>query len=93
MEYANESPEYLIIHQAYFMEKFGFNILELNKRKMNKIAKIMERGKIKTDNEFRLLNGYVDELCQTSGAPDLIDQLNKLLLDYEEQAATKRKNC
>ena len=65
------------------MDKYGINILDLDKKKQNKIAKILERGKIKTDNEFRMINEHVDELCQIDGNQEMIDKLNILLADYE----------
>jgi hypothetical protein len=76
-------PDFLIENQQYFMDKYGINILDLDKKKQNKIAKILERGKIKTDNEFRMINEHVDELCQIDGNQEMIDKLNILLADYE----------
>ena len=76
-------PDFLIENQQYFMDKYGINILNLDKKKQNKIAKILERGKIKTDNEFRMINEHVDELCQIDGNQEMIDKLNILLADYE----------
>ena len=63
--------------------------LDLDKKKQNKIAKILERGKIKTDDEFRMIYEHVDELCQTDGDSAMIEKLNVLLRDYEELAEAK----
>ena len=82
-------PDFLIENQQYFMDTYGVNILDLDKKKQNKIAKILEKGKIKTDNEFRMINEYVDELCQSDGNQEMIDKLNILLADYEDFVASK----
>lgn len=82
-------PNFLIENQQYFMDTYGVNILELDKKKQNKIAKILERGKIKTDNEFRMISEYVDELCQYDSNQEMIDKLNILLADYEVLVASK----
>ena len=82
-------PDFLIENQQYFMDTYGVNILDLDKKKQNKIAKILERGKIKTDNEFRRILEHVDGLCQTDGNSDMIEKLNVLLRDYEELAEAK----
>lgn len=50
-----------------------------------KIYKITKRGKIINDDEFRLINEKVDELCQTEPESQEIGKLNKLLLVYEEK--------
>jgi hypothetical protein len=38
-----------------------------------------------------MVNEYIDELCQTDNDANknMIDKLNKLLLDYEEAAAER----
>ena len=46
------------------------------------IEKIIARGKIVNDDEFRLLDNYVDQLCQTSEDNDAIEVINSLLLSY-----------
>lgn len=86
---AFDYPDFLIENQQYFMDTYGVNILDLDKKKQNKIAKILEKGKIKTDNEFRMINEYVDELCQSDGNQEMIDKLNILLADYEDFVASK----
>lgn len=88
---ALDYPDFLIENQKYFMDEYGVNILELDKKKQDRIARILERGKIKTDNDFRLIYEYVDELCQTEGNSELIDKLNALLLDYEKLVEIRLK--
>lgn len=49
---------------------------------IKEIEKIIARGKIVNDDEFRLLDNYVDQLCQTSEDNDVIEVINSLLLSY-----------
>ena len=71
------------------METYNVNILDFYTKKQNRIDKIIERGKINTDNEFRLISEHVDVLCQTDNNPELIGKFNILLLDYEKRAEAK----
>lgn len=80
---------FLAENRQYFLDTYGIDLMELNKKKLEKIAKILERGKIKTDNEFRMIEEHVSELCQTDGNQEMIDKLNGLLLDYEKLAEEK----
>jgi hypothetical protein len=50
---------------------------------IKEIEKIIARGKILNDDEFRLLDNHVDNLCQTSeNNNDAIEVINSLLLSY-----------
>lgn len=80
---------FLAENRQYFLDTYGIDLMELNKKKLEKIAKILERGRIKTDNEFRMIEEHVSELCQTDGNQEMIDKLNVLLLDYEKLAEEK----
>ena len=77
---------FLAANRQYFLDTYGVELRELDKKKLEKIAKISERGKIKTDNEFRMIEEHVSELCQMDGNQEMIDKLNVLLLDYEKLA-------
>ncbi len=48
------------------------------------ISKIIKRGKINNDDEFRMINEKVNEICQTSPKSSELDKLNQLLLKYEQ---------
>ena len=81
--------DFLIANRQYFLDTYGVDLMELDKKRLEKIAKISERGKIKTDNEFRMIEEHVSELCQMDGNQEMIDKLNVLLLDYEKLAEEK----
>ena len=81
--------DFLIANRQYFLDTYGIDLMELDKKRLEKIAKISERGKIKTDNEFRMIEEHVSELCEMDGNQEMIDKLNVLLLDYEKLAEEK----
>ena len=64
-------------------------MLDLDKKRRDKIAKIAESGKIKTDSQFRLIEEYVSDLCQMNGEDEMIERLNALLIDYHQRVAAR----
>ena len=69
----------------YLQEKTGYDI-DIFKPYFDRINKIIEKGKITSDNQFYDLNIMVDQLCQTKPVDnEKIEKLNKLLLDYERR--------
>jgi hypothetical protein len=60
--------------------KFGENIKQ---DKDNEIKKILKRGKINNDDEFRMIDEKVNEICQISSKLSELEKLNHLLLMYE----------
>jgi len=67
---------------AILNEKFGMG-LEFDSKKI--IAAIIKRGKIRNDDEYRLIDEQVNELCQTNRQSHEIELLNKLLLDFDNK--------
>ncbi|MEZ5016428.1 MAG: hypothetical protein R2800_05195 [Flavipsychrobacter sp.] len=67
---------------AILKEQYNVNIHDISNAK--KAKRILKRGTIKNDTEFRLVNDLVDELCQSDGDPTLIEQYNQLLFTYEK---------
>lgn len=64
--------------------KFGKD-LNTNSRNISKqISIIIKKGKINNDDEFRMINERVNEICRTDSKSIEIDKLNKLLLTYEQ---------
>ena len=62
--------------------KFGETISQIEKEK--EIIKIIKRGKINNDDEFKMIDEKVNEICQTSPKSSELDKLNHLLLKYEK---------
>ena len=70
---------------TYLRNKTGLDI-DIFQDYFERINKVIECGKITTDNQFYDVRKMVDYLCQT----DPVDQrqieiLNKLLIDYEQK--------
>jgi hypothetical protein len=64
-------------------EKFGEDLSDNMRKDLVKIGKIRHRGKIRTEDEFRLVQGRVDEIWQDATKKDEMDALNQLLNDFE----------
>lgn len=57
-----------------------------------RVDRIIEKGKITSDNQFYDINIMVDQLCQTEPVDNKkIDILNKLLSDYEQRKTKNKK--
>jgi uncharacterized protein YcbK (DUF882 family) len=75
----------------YLQEKTKYDI-DIFKSYFQRVDKVIEKGKITTDNQFYDLNIMVDQLCQ--GEPvnnEKIEKINRLLRDYEERKSKKIK--
>ena len=91
MPYANMN--FISANRQYFLDTYGFDLLDLDKKRRDKISKIVDSGKIKTDSQYRLLSEFVDELCQIDGDKAQIDKINALLIDYHQRVAARMKKC
>ena len=80
---------FLMPNRQYFLDTYGVDLLDLDKKRRDKIAKIAESGKIKTDSQFRLIEEYVSDLCQMNGEDEMIERLNALLIDYHQRVAAR----
>lgn len=67
----------------YLQDKTKYDI-NIFKSYFQRIEKVIEKGKITTDNQFYDVNTMVDQLCQVEPVDKKkIEILNKLLADYE----------
>jgi hypothetical protein len=70
---------------TYLKNKTGLDI-DIFQDYFERINKLIERGKITTDNQFYDVRNMVDHLCQTDPVDHKqIEILNKLLIDYEQK--------
>lgn len=75
----------------YLKEKTKYDI-DIFKTYFQRVDKIIEKGKITTDNQFYNINMMVDQLCQTEPVDsEKIDILNRLLGDYEQRKSRNLK--
>lgn len=74
----------------YLQEKTNIDI-DIFKSYFQRIDKIIEKGKITTDNQFYDLNILVDQLCQTEPIDtNRIENLNRILREYEQKKSRKK---
>jgi hypothetical protein len=75
----------------YLRDKTKYDI-DIFKSYFQRIDKIIEKGKITSDNQFYDVNIMVDQLCQTEPVDEeRIEVLNNLLGDYEQRKLRKTK--
>ncbi len=73
----------------YLQEKTNYDI-DIFKSYFQHVDKIIEKGKITTDNQFYAINIMVDQLCQTEPVDnEKIEILNRLLSEYEQRKTRK----
>ena len=73
----------------YLQNKTKYDI-DIFKSYFQRIDKVIEKGKITTDNQFYDINKMVDQLCQTEPVDnEKIGILNKLLSEYEQRKTRK----
>lgn len=73
----------------YLQDKTKYDI-DIFKSYFQRIDKVIEKGKITTDNQFYDINMMVDQLCQTEPVDnEKIGILNRLLSEYEQRKTRK----
>ena len=60
--------------------KFGYNL----SKPSNKLTAIIQRGKINSEDEYRLLLNRIDEIYENETNTKELETLNKLLADYHK---------
>ena len=75
----------------YLQDKTKYDI-DIFQSFFNRIEKIIEKGKITTDNQFYDIKIMVDQLCQSEPVDnDKIEILNTLLRGYENKRSKDKK--
>ena len=74
----------------YLQDKTEYDI-DIFKSYFQRVDKVIENGKITTDNQFYDISKMADQLCQTEPDNEKIEKLNRLLGDYEERKSRKKK--
>jgi hypothetical protein len=64
-------------------EKFGKDLQACSKQNLLKIKKIIKRGNISNEREFRVVHNRVNEIYQDSTKKEEIEILNNLLSKFE----------
>ena len=68
---------------AILREKFGTDLNEQNNKNYKKIKRVIQRGQIKTDEEYYLLKERIDEIYDDESKREEVEELETLLLNYE----------
>jgi len=75
----------------YLQDKTKYDI-DIFKSYFQRVDKVIEKGKITTDNQFYDINVMVDQLCQTEPVDnEKIEILNKLLSEYEQRTSRQTR--
>lgn len=83
------SPHQLNELNRILRAKFGFDLNGAHDEFLAKINRIVQRGYLKNDDEFRLLYSRVDEIYADDSKKEEVEILEKLMGDYEESKAAK----
>ncbi|MCQ2320438.1 MAG: hypothetical protein MJZ91_03785 [Bacteroidales bacterium] len=75
---------------AILREKFGEDLVHNRQKDLAKIKRIIKRGKINNEDEFRLLKGRIDELLEEEKVEEA-QLLDKLMFEFEESLRPKDK--
>jgi len=65
-------------------EKFGEDTNKVDLKRIEKINKIVKRGKINNKNEYELLLQRVEEIYSDDSKNEEVTELNKLLADFHK---------
>lgn len=75
----------------YLQDKTKYEI-DIFKSYFQRVVKVIEKGKITSDNQFYDINIMLDLLCQTEPVDnEKIEILNKLIGDYEQRQSRKTR--
>jgi hypothetical protein len=75
----------------YLQDKTEYDI-DIFKSYFQRVDKIIEKGKITTDNQFYDINTMVDQLCQVEPVDNTkIEKLKRLLSEYEQRKSGTTK--
>jgi hypothetical protein len=74
-----------VMLEEYVLEKTGVT-LGMMERQKQKLRKIMERGKLKNENEYHMIMDQINLLSQLKNCDNkLISELNTLIIDFEKK--------
>jgi hypothetical protein len=77
------------VHER-LLAKVGHGLYEVDLARNKRLASILKRGRIATDNEFRLLMARVDEIYEDEGKQAEVNRINELLSEYEDRKQQKQ---
>lgn len=85
-----DDPDYPILN-ARLLAACGKGLDDLYKKRWERIAKIKERGKLRSDGEFYLIKEHIDYLINMEAPDEDVKLFDGMLFDYEERARKRRE--
>jgi hypothetical protein len=79
-------PELVQQLDAQLRAKFGKGLREVSASEAKVIQKILKKGKIETEEEYRLLSSRVDEIHADPSKRNELEKINALLADHDNPA-------
>ncbi len=76
------SGKQLIELNKILHEKFGKSLIDEEKETLKKIDRIIKRGRVNNDEEYYLIQSYIDELIMANDI-DRVNKLNRILVAFE----------
>lgn len=74
-----------IMLEEYVFQQTGIR-LGMQERYYKRLKKIIERGKLKNENEYHMIMDQINILCQIEERDnEMINQLNKLIIEFENK--------
>lgn len=80
------SPEQQQQLDALLVSRFGRGLKDQRKDVEREIARILRRGQIETEGEYRLLMARVDEIYADESKAEELEQINRLVLAFRQDA-------
>lgn len=78
------NDDYLELNKV-LVSKFGKSLEDINKKEFSKLDKVIKRGEILNDNEYRLLEDRANEISQSTRQSPEIKTINELLMNYYQK--------
>ena len=78
------SPDQFDELNQVLRRKFGQDLVHNRQKEIAEIKRIIKRGKINNEEEYRLIRGWIDELLMNNGALKEVQKLEELLCHFEE---------
>lgn len=86
IEWAKGLPKSDLVElNKLLQDKFGEDLGKNANRDLSKISQVIKKGKISSDDEYRLLLSRVDEIYNDTSKQDEVQTLNRLLVDFDKK--------
>ena len=83
-----DEPGYPILN-AYLRAACGKDLRDFDKKRLERVKKVEDRGYIKTNSEFYLIRNHIDYLEATNATDEEIIKVDTLITLYEEKIKEK----